>query len=177
MTMSPRLRKGVLTAHVATSVGWFGAVLAYLALDVTAVTGQDVQTVRGAYAAMEVTVRSVVVPLALASVLIGLVNALGTPWGLARHYWVVTKLLLTVFAAAVLLLEAQTVGYLADEAASRADPTRLPGTLLHSVGGLLVLLSILAISLFKPRGVTGYGWRKQAEERRTRPARPGAPSG
>ncbi len=169
MTMPPRLRKVMLVAHVATSVGWFGAVLAYLALDITAVTGQDVQTVRGAYAAMDVTVRSVVVPLALASVLIGLVNALGTPWGLVRHYWVATKLLLTVFAAAVLLLETRTVGYLADEAASHADPTDLPGTLPHSVGGLLVLLVVLTLSVFKPRGMTRYGWRRQVEDRRSGP--------
>lgn len=172
MTMPPRLRKVMLVAHVATSVGWFGAVLAYLALDITAVTGQDAQTVRGAYAAMDVTVRSVVVPLALASVLIGLANALGTLWGLVRHYWVATKLLITVFAAAVLLLETKTVGYLADEAASRADPTGLPGTLLHSVGGLLVLLVVLALSVFKPRGVTRYRWRRQVEDRHGGPAYP-----
>ena len=37
MTMPPRVRKFVLTAHVTTSVGWLGTVIAYLALDVTAV--------------------------------------------------------------------------------------------------------------------------------------------
>lgn len=168
--MSPVLRKVTLTAHVATSVGWFGAVLAYLALDVTATTGQDDATVRGAYAAMEVTVDYVVVPLAMASVLIGLLNAVGTRWGLLRHYWVLVKFALTVFAAAVLLVESRTVGHLADEAASRADPTGLPGTLPHSVGGLLVLLLVLALSVFKPQGVTRYGWRRQREEGRSRSA-------
>lgn len=177
MLMPPRLRKTVLTAHVATSVGWLGAVLAYLALDVTAVTSQDVQTVRGAYAAMEVTVLYVIVPLALASVLIGIVNALGTPWGLLRHYWVLVKLLLTVFAATVLLIEAQTVSHLAEAAASSADPRELPGTLLHSVGGLVVLLIIVMLSVFKPRGVTRYGWRKQEEQRGNERARRTAPVG
>lgn len=177
MLMPPRLRKTVLTTHVATSVGWLGAVLAYLALDVTAVTSQDVQTVRGAYAAMEVTVLYVIVPLALASVLIGIVNALGTPWGLLRHYWVLVKLLLTVFAATVLLIEAQTVSHLAEAAASSADPRELPGTLLHSVGGLVVLLIIVMLSVFKPRGVTRYGWRKQEEQRGNERARRTAPVG
>jgi uncharacterized membrane protein len=166
MIMPPRLRKIVLTTHVATSVGWLGAVLAYLALDITAVTSQDIPTVRGAYAAMEVTVLYAIVPLALASVLIGIVNALGTPWGMFRHYWVLVKLLLTVFAATVLLIEAQTVSHLAETAASGADPRELPGTLLHSIGGLVVLLIILILSVFKPRGVTRYGWRKQDEQRR-----------
>ncbi|RKN50380.1 DUF2269 domain-containing protein [Micromonospora endolithica] len=172
MTMSPRLRKAVLTIHVATSVGWLGAVLAYLALDVTAVTSQSVQTVRGAYFAMEVIILYAIVPLALASVLVGTVNALGTPWGLFRHYWVLAKLLLTVFAATILLLETQTVSYLAQAAASSPDPRGLPGTLLHSVGGLVMLLLTVILSVFKPQGVTRYGWRKQNEQRRSKPTRP-----
>ncbi|MFI9585926.1 hypothetical protein ACIHCQ_29725 [Streptomyces sp. NPDC052236] len=177
MIMPPRLRKTVLTAHVATSVGWLGAVCAYLALDVTAVTSPNVLTVRGAYAAMEVMVLYAVVPLALASVLIGIINALGTPWGLFRHYWVLVKLGLTAFAATVLLIETQTVSHLAATAASSPDPRELPGTLPHSVGGLVVLLIILALSMFKPRGVTRYGWRKQDEHRRNKPARPTVPVG
>jgi uncharacterized membrane protein len=177
MIMPPRLRKIVLTVHVATSVGWLGAVLAYLALDVTAVTSQDISTVRGVYAAMEVTVLYAIVPLALTSVLIGIVNALGTPWGLFRHYWVLVKLLLTVLAATVLLMETRTVSHLAETAASSADPRELPGTLPHSVGGLVVLLIILALSMFKPRGVTRYGWRKQDEQRRSQRARPAVPVG
>ncbi|MGW3863754.1 hypothetical protein ACWEDZ_20000 [Streptomyces sp. NPDC005047] len=152
--------------HVATSVGWLGAVCAYLALDVTAVTSQDVPVVRGAYVAMEVTVLYVIVPLALASVFIGILNALGTTWGLFRQYWVLVKLLLTVVGAAVLLMEVGTVSSLAEAAASSPDPRELPGTLLHSVGGLALLLIILIISMFKPRGVTRYGWRKQNEQRR-----------
>lgn len=165
MSMPPRLRKAVLTAHVITSVGWLGAVFAYLALDVTAVTGQDPSTVRGAYAAMEVTVRSAIVPLALASVLIGIINALGTPWGLFRHYWVLVKLVLTVVATAVLLIETRTVSHLAETAATIADPRGLPGTLPHSVGGLVVLLLIVILSVFKPKGLTRYGWRKHEEQR------------
>ncbi|GAA1439301.1 hypothetical protein [Nocardiopsis tropica] len=177
MTMPPRLRKAVLATHIATSVGWLGAVLAYLALDITVVTSQDISTVRGAYAAMEVTVLYAIVPLALASVLIGALTALGTRWGLFRHYWVLVKLLLTVFAATILLVEVQTVSFLAEAAATSTDPRELPGTLPHSVGGLVVLLIILILSVFKPRGVTRYGWRKQNEQRRNERARSTAPVG
>jgi hypothetical protein len=166
MTMAPRFRKVVLATHVTTSVGWLGAVVAYLALDLTAVTSDDVQAVRGAYSAMDVVVRYAIVPLALASVIIGIVNALGTPWGLFRHYWVLVKLLLTVFAATVLLIETQTVSSLAAAAASSADPRELPGTLPHSVGGLVVLLITVILSVFKPQGVTRYGWRKQNQLQR-----------
>jgi len=172
MTMPPRLRKVVLTAHVVSSVGWLGAVLAYLALDVTAVTSRDVQLVRAAYLAMELTVGYVIVPLALASVLIGIVNALGTPWGLLRHYWVLVKLLLTLFATTVLLLETQTISHLARAAGAGADPRELPGTLGHSIGGLVVLLITTILSVYKPRGMTRYGWRKQQEQRRKQPTAP-----
>lgn len=164
--MTPRLRKVVLTAHITTSVGWLGAVVAYIALDIAAATSQDVQLARAVYLAMGVTVLYVIAPLALASVLIGIVNALGTPWGLFRHYWVLLKLLLTTVATTILLLETQTISDLAAQAASGADPRELPGSLLHSVGGLVVLLTVLILSVFKPRGTTRYGWRKQHEQRR-----------
>ncbi|HEX8347246.1 MAG TPA: DUF2269 domain-containing protein [Actinoplanes sp.] len=165
MTMPPRLRKIVLTTHVATSVGWLGALVAYLALDITAATSQDVPAVRAAYGAMEVIVLYAIAPLAVTSVLVGTVNALGTPWGLFRHYWVLVKLALTLFAATILLVETGTVSYLAAAAASSPDPRQLPGTLLHSIGGLVVLLITLVLSTFKPQGLIRYGWRKKNEHR------------
>ena len=165
MTMPPRLRKAVLTAHVATSVGWLGAVLAYIALDVAAVTGTDAAKVRAAYLAMEVTALNAIIPLAIASVLIGVVNALGTSWGLLRHYWVLVKFLLTVVATIVLLIENRTIRSLARAAEASSDPTTLPGTLPHSLGGLVVLSLVVLLSIYKPRGVTRYGWRKQQERR------------
>lgn len=161
--MSPRLRKAVLTAHVVTSVGWLGAVLAYIALDVTAVTGTDVARVRAAYLAMDMTAVNAIIPLAIVSVLIGVVNAIGTPWGLFRHYWVLVKLLLTLVATAGLLLQSRTIRSLAAAAEASSDPTALPGTLPHSLGGLAVLLLVMLLSIYKPRGVTRHGWRKQQE--------------
>lgn len=159
--MPPSLRRVVFTAHVTTSVGWLGAVVTYLALDLVASVGRDIQLVRAAYLAMELTVWYVIVPLALASLVIGIVNALGTSWGLFRHYWVVTKLVLTVLATIVLLLQTQTISDLAAVAEPAADPRSLPGSLPHSVGGLVVLLVVAVLSVYKPRGLTRYGWRKQ----------------
>ena len=74
MTMAPGLRKFALTVHLTFSVGWIGAVVAYLALGVAAVTSQDVQTVRAAWIAMELTGWFVIAPLSLASPLTGLVS-------------------------------------------------------------------------------------------------------
>ena len=103
MTMSPRIRKFALTAHITSSVGWIGAVVAYLALVVATQTSQDTHMVRAAFIAMEPIIRFALVPLAFASLLTGLIMSLGTPWGLFRHYWVLAKLLLTVLATLVLL--------------------------------------------------------------------------
>lgn len=165
MTVSPRIRKLLLTAHITASVGWLGAVAAYVALDVTATAGQDVQTVRAAYLAMDLSVRFVIVPLALAALVTGIVQSVSTAWGLFRHYWVVVSLLLTVVATLVLLMETQTIGDLAEQATIRADPRGLPGSLPHSIGGLIVLLTTTLLNMFKPRGLTRYGWRKQHEQR------------
>ena len=170
MIMTPRLRKFALAAHITSSVGWIGAVAGYIALDVAAATSQDAQTLRAAYLAMELIARYVIVPLALASLLTGLVMSLGTKWGLFRHYWVLMSLLLTMITTVVLLAERQTIGHFADIA---ADPTTsgddlraLGSTLVHSVGGTVVLLVILVLNVYKPRGMTRYGWRKRQEERK-----------
>ncbi len=169
MIMTPRLRKVALAAHITLAVGWIGAVAGYIALDVAAATSQDAQTLRAAYLAMELIAWYVIVPLALASLLTGLVMSLGTKWGLFRHYWVLISLLLTIIATVVLLVETQTISYFADIA---ADPTTsgddlraLGSTLVHSVGGTVVLLVILVLNVYKPRGMTRYGWRKQDEQR------------
>lgn len=164
--MSPPWRKLALTTHVASSVGWVGALAAFLALAVAGRTSDDVQLVRGTHLAMDVTVRFAIMPLALASVLTGVVQGLGTQWGLFRHYWVIVKLVVTIVATLVLLTELEPIRHLAD-AAAQANLAR--GTLLaertslvvHAGGGLVVLLVPMVLSIYKPRGLTRYGRRKQ----------------
>ncbi len=170
MTLSPGLRTFVLTAHVTSSVGWLGGVAVSLALSVAGLTSQDAQIVRAAYLALEVTGWYVLIPLALASLLTGLVQSLGTPWGLFRHYWVLAKLFINVFATIVLLLYMQTLGYLADVAAETTLSSgdlgglRSPSPLIHAALALLALLVATTLAVYKPRGMTPYGWRKQHEE-------------
>jgi len=60
--------------------------------------------VRAAYLATELTTWFVIVPLAFAALITGIVQSLGTTWGLFRHYWVVVKFVLTVLATILLLL-------------------------------------------------------------------------
>jgi hypothetical protein len=171
MTMTPRLRKFALTAHVTASVGWLGAVAGFLALAVAGLASQDAQFVRGAYLAMELTAWFVLVPLALASLLTGLVQSLGTKWGLFRHYWVLAKLLINLFATVVLLLYTQTLSSLAGVAAETTFSSddlgvlRSPSPVLHAGAALLLLLAATTLAVFKPPGMTRYGQRKQDEQR------------
>jgi uncharacterized membrane protein len=154
MGMTPRVRKLALTAHVVASVGWLGAVAAFLALAVAALTSEDPQTIRSMNNAMKLSGWSVLVPLSVASLLTGLVQSLGTAWGLFRHYWVVTKLVLNVLATAVLLLYMRTLSDLADLTQSSPSPV------LHSGAALLLLVTATVLAVYKPRGLTRYGRRK-----------------
>ena len=113
MVLTPGVRKLALTAHVGSSVGWLGAVLAFLALAVAGVTADDARTVRATYVAMDLMGWYVLVPMSLASLLTGLIQSLATSWGVLRHYWVVVKLLITVVASIVLLVYTDTLRALA----------------------------------------------------------------
>jgi hypothetical protein len=171
MTMTPRLRKLALTAHVTSSVGWLGAVAGFLALAVAGLTSQDAQTVRAAYLTMELTGWFVLVPLTLASLLTGLVQSLGTKWGLFRYYWILAKLLINLFATIVLLMYMRTLDYLAGVAAEATESggdlgvLRSPSPTIHAALALLLLLVATALAVYKPRGMTPWGQRTQHEQR------------
>ena len=169
MTMTPRLRKFALTAHVTSSVGWLGAVAAFLALAIAGLTSRDAQIVRSAYLSMELTGWFVIVPFSLASLVTGLVQSLGTTWGLFRHYWILAKLLISIFATILLLVHMQPVSHVASVAAdttlSSGDLRGLRIQLLADAGAaLVVLLVATTLSVYKPQGRTPYG-RKQDEQR------------
>ncbi|MER5213878.1 hypothetical protein ABT063_25725 [Streptomyces sp. NPDC002838] len=175
MTMSPRLRRLTLTAHVTASVGWLGAVAVFLVLAIVGLVSEDAQAVRGAYLAMELTGWYVLVPLSIASLFTGLAQSLGSVWGLFRHYWVLFKLLINVVATVLLLVHMQVVGRVADAAAeadlSGADHFGMRVQLLADAAAALVVLVVaVVLSVFKPRGLTRHGWRRQQESRGRGPA-------
>jgi predicted secreted protein len=162
MRMSPSIRKLALTAHVVSSVGWVGALAVFLAHAIVAFAGEDIQFVRMACMAMGLTAWYVILPFSLASFATGLVQALGTAWGLVRHYWVVVKLLLTTLATAVLLLKLEPIQRLASAAADLSFATNdLPdlkaSLLVHAAAGLVLLLAITVLGIYKPAGLTHRG--------------------
>jgi hypothetical protein len=168
MIMPPRVRKAALVGHVTSSVGWLGAVAAFLVLAVVALHAADATTSRSLYVAMEILGRAVLLPLAVASLVTGLVQSLGTSWGLFRHWWVLVKLALTILSTLVLVAYTTTLTALANAARDPAGhlgllPSASP--VLHSGAAVVVLLATAALSVFKPKGLTRYGWRRQQAAR------------
>jgi len=171
MTLTPGIRKFMRTAHITFTVGWLGSVAGFLALAVAGLTSPDFQIVRASYIAMELTARFVIVPLSLAPLLLtGPILSLGTPWGLFRHYWILAKLLINILSTIILLVHMQPISYLSRVAAagtlSSADRRAQVQLVVAAAAGLLTLLVATALAVYKPRGMTPYGWRKQYEAQR-----------
>jgi hypothetical protein len=168
MVLAPRLRKLTLTTHVTASVGWAGAVASFLALAIAGVGSRNAELVRAAYLAMHLITWSLIVPLCFAALLTGVVQSMGTTWGLFRHYWVVAKLFLTLIATVVLLAHTQPISRVAAVAASSTlSSNDLWQVRLQLVGdasaALFVLFITTTLSVYKPWGLTPYGARKQQE--------------
>lgn len=173
MVMSAPVRRFALSIHLTCSVGWIGAVLAYIGLGIAAVSSENPDTVRGAWISMEVLGWYVLVPLAVGSWLTGLVMALGTKWGLFRYYWVLVSFVLTTLATAILVLHMPDVSSVVHTARAGdiADLAPYRGDLFHAVLALLLLLVIQVLNLYKPPGMTRYGWRKNNDQRLRRSPR------
>ena len=163
--MTPSFRKLVISVHLTFSVGWIGAATGYIGRGVAAVRSQDDAIVRAAWTAMELTGWFVIVPLAVLSLLTGVVMAIGTKWGLLRHSWVVISFVLTIFSVVILVLHMPSVSATAEIArtAEGAALQDLGGDLGHPTIGVAILLVVQVLNVYKPRGMTRYGWRKQHE--------------
>jgi hypothetical protein len=162
--MTQRLRKLGLALHVVLSVGWLGAVIAFLGL-AAASFSRDPALARAAYLAMDVVGRAALLPLSVGALISGVVQSLGTKWGLFRNYWVVVKLVLTLFATAALFVHQSTaITEAARLAVDAATPLRHASRLQElsvqlladSALALLVLLTATLIAVYKPWGVVGH---------------------
>jgi hypothetical protein len=119
---------------------------------------------------MGLTAWFVILPFSLASLATGVLQALGTAWGLLRHYWVLVKLLLTLVATGVLLLKLAPISSLAAAAGAlsftAAESFDLKTSLLaHAAGGLFVLVVATVLAIYKPAGITARGARAAHEQR------------
>ncbi|MGW5363611.1 hypothetical protein [Actinopolymorpha pittospori] len=169
--MSPPTYRFLVAVHLIVSVAWLGIVAAKLVLGIAAVTSETTVVAMARFTAMDV-LNIAFRPLAVATVVTGVALSLGTKWGLLRHYWVATKLALTVgvIGTAVLLADrlAQTAtGTTRGSAGAAAggdsilDLARAPTTLLLGlcVAHLAMLVLATVFSVYKPWGKTPLGRR------------------
>jgi len=175
--MTPALRKLTITAHVTFSVGWLGAVAAFLVLSIAGLTSHDAEVVRGAYLSMDLISRFIIIPMCFAALVTGLLQALGTPWGLFRYYWIMLKFGLAIFATLALLVHqfgamaqaAKRVSGAAAETLFSADFGPLKTELVRAPSlAIVLLLVVTTLGVYKPWGLTRYGRRKQQEQRKVR---------
>jgi hypothetical protein len=173
--MTPALRKLTITAHVSFSVGWLGAVAAFLVLSIAGLTSHDAEVVRGAYLSMDLISRFIIIPMCFAALATGLLQALGTPWGLFRYYWILVKFGLAIFATFALLVHqfvamaeaAKRVSGATAETLFSADLDPLKAELVRAPSlAILLLLVVTTLGVYKPWGLTRYGRRKQLERRK-----------
>jgi hypothetical protein len=129
------------------------------------------------YLSMDLVGQWVIVPLGLAALITGVVQSLTTQWGVFKHYWVVTKLVLTIGATALLLLHQFVAVAGAAKVAAATPAGVLPnldkvGTQLvaDAAAATLVLIVNTTLSIYKPWGKTRYAMATEQDEARRTPS-------
>ncbi|MFC9035310.1 hypothetical protein [Streptomyces arboris] len=162
--ISQRLRKLVLTCHVAISVGWLGLVTGMFAMSVAGATTSDAGQQAAMYRTMSMLDEIFLGMTSMFALITGIVVGAGTKWGLLRRRWVAVKFWWTM---SVMVLGFAVIHQLileANELVEAGEPPR--GGALDSVGwamsasafvALASLVAMTAISTYKPWGLTKRG--------------------
>ncbi|WP_433337629.1 hypothetical protein [Spirillospora sp. CA-294931] len=150
--LSPATRKTVTVVHVIASVALLGEVWGLVVLNLTATLTDEPALAGAAYRLMERLVFGGGIPLSMLALCSGLLLALASPWGLVRHYWVFTKLILLIAVIGVGMFVFDP----ASMAAGAADGTVSSGSQWGQVAAVstqaLLLITATTLSIFKPRG-------------------------
>jgi hypothetical protein len=150
MRFTPKWRKAILTLHLITAVGWLGADMVLLMLGIAGLTGGVGKDV--AYPAMSLVGAALFVPLTYLVWVIGVVNAVGTPWGLLRWWWVAVKLVIVtvmLFLVTFLLYPGLVHAGELKDALPRRDQINL--VVAPSVSSTLLIVATV-LSTYKPWG-------------------------
>ncbi|MDG9720278.1 DUF2269 domain-containing protein [Streptomyces sp. DH24] len=166
MKLNRPARRATLVVHVSASAGWLGLTLGLLALAVTATTTRDPVTVEASVRAMKLFADRLLLPVALLTLVSGLVLSLGTSWGLARHRWVWTKFWLTLATTTATAFALRPGVNAAVTAAAGGEGLPDPGDVLFGpIVSLTAYVFMTAVSVLKPWGLTGRGRRQRAAAR------------
>jgi hypothetical protein len=150
-----RAHKVALSAHVLTSVGWFGIAVAIALCGIAAAaTGDD--ALSGSLRRTMAVAPWLTIPMGVASALTGVLLGLGTAHGLVRHWWVVAK---EVVMVAVVVTDGVLVAPVAHHAATTGSAT--PPLYGSTIAHVVLLGAATVLSVFKPRGRTPWGARRR----------------
>jgi hypothetical protein len=169
MMFSSIQRKLTLVLHVTSSVGWIGSVAAFLVLAVIGLTSTNDLMIKACYVSMNMIAKLLIVPLSITSFATGIVMSLATPWGLFKHYWVLIKLIITILCVLILLLHMSPISKMAEAVSSSSIretdmyDIRLQ-LIVNVIAGIIALLTATVLSIYKPTGLTKYGWKKMNRE-------------
>jgi hypothetical protein len=139
-----RTRNAVLTAHIVVSVGLLGDSAGFLAVAIRRATSDDAAFVETAHDLLGTFALVFGIPLSFLALFTGIALGLGTPWGLFRYPWVVTKLILIV---TVILVGALVLSPALDDDAATADATPL---IVGAAYDVAALTAATALAVFKP---------------------------
>ncbi|GHH70103.1 membrane protein [Streptomyces sulfonofaciens] len=161
---------------MAASVSWLGLTLGLLALGVTAATTRSPAVAEASYRSMKVFADWLNIPIALLSLVSGVVLSLGTPWGLARHRWVLTKFWMTLAATGLTIFALRPeITRAAQQAVAGRQVTQASDLIVAPSVALVTYAFMTAISVLKPWGLTRRGRklrisaRKQVDVKALRP--------
>jgi hypothetical protein len=169
---SPATFKLLLTTHVIVSVGWLGVVIAKIVLKIIAMTTSDPASFDAlVFAAGRLSFAFP--PLAIATIVTGVLLSIGTKWGLIQHYWVATKIVLTF---GVIITAVQLGTRIPQPRSQVVDNSRFlglpasPMALLFAltIAHLVMLMIATILSTHKPWGKTWFGRRKAVQPQRGR---------
>lgn len=159
--LASRWRNVLLTVHIVVAVGVIGADISVITLSITGLTSGVPELIRASYLAMELLADSILLPLALATLLTGILLGIGTRWVLTRYYWVLTKLVLTITVVTALVFVLRPRVNQAAAEVLQIPPAELATTGIGQVGAavtggiaaaLLVLLINATLAVNKPWG-------------------------
>jgi uncharacterized membrane protein len=159
--LSPRARKAALTAHIAVSGTWLGAVVANVFLGISAAVTGNETLANSYYATMDRLANNLMPAAAITTLATGLLLALATRWGLFRHWWTIAKLvlaILTVVVGVAIIDSAirDTITARTTTGHTEFSQALLPATILTP----LLLLTATVIAVTKPWGRTSRGRRR-----------------
>jgi hypothetical protein len=165
-TLNPKGLKALRIVHVGVASVWLGGVVMMFALSLSAI-GKSTGQAQGAWESLA-TIDHILRPFVAATLVIGVVFGLWTPWGFVRHRWIVVKwaLALATVATSSAIVVSGTRSTIASLSAATDKAVPVAGSgpttrVIFCLGAQsAALLAALVLSQIKP-----WGTRRAARPR------------